>query len=217
MTVLPRSLLWRRVDEAGTEHVVLSDAFAGAGGDQRTTAGLHARGTMICANPVPFTCRYEVYTDNAWATARFDATVEGAGFSRTTRLERAAGRWRVTASEQGDLDAALRSAGHPRAGFPGSEDQDRLARAIDVDLAYSPLTNTLPLRRLGLLDAAAGTEVTVQVAWVLLPSLEVVPNEQTYTRLAGSVVRFTSGTFTADVTVDEAGYVVHYPGLAQRG
>lgn len=215
MTVLPRSLLWRRVDELGTEHAVLSDNFAG--GDQRNTSGLHARGTMICANPVPFTCRYEIYTDSAWATARFDATVEGAGFSRTTRLERAAGRWRVTASEQGDLDAALRAAGRPRAGLPGSEDQDRLAKAIDVDLAYSPLTNVLPIRRLGLLDAAEGTEQTIQAAWVLLPSLEVVPNAQTYTRLAGAAVRYTSGTFTADITVDEAGYVVHYPGLAESG
>jgi hypothetical protein len=206
MTVLPRTLLWRRVDELGTEHVVLADH-----------AGLHARGTMIGADPVPFTCRYEVYTDAAWATARFDATVEGAGFSRTTRLERAAGRWRVTASEQGDLGGALRAAGHPKAGFPGAEDQDRLAEAIDVDLAYSPLTNTRPVRRLGLLDAAEGTEHTVQAAWVLLPSLEVIPNTQTYTRLSGRTVRYTSGTFTADLTLDDTGYVVHYPGLAERG
>ena len=38
----------------------------------------------------------------------------------------------------------------------------------------SPLTNTLPIRRLGLLKAEPGGAHHLSVAWVLLPSLEVV-------------------------------------------
>lgn len=204
MAGLPTALFWRRLDAAGAEHALVADR-----------RGLHARGTMVAAVPVPFTCRYELYTDEAWITARFEATVEGAGFVRTVRLERAASRWRATASEQGSLDSALRAAGHPVAGMPGAEDPTRLTPALDVDLGYSPLTNTLPVRRLGLLGAEPGPKA-IDVAWVLVPSLEVVPSIQTYTRLAPGKMRYASGSFTADLTLDDGGYVIHYPGLAER-
>lgn len=205
MAGLPKAFIWRRVDSAGAEQVVLSDG-----------SGLHARGTMIAAAPVPFACRYELYTDDAWVTARFDATAEGAGFVRTVRLERAAGRWRVTAGEQGDLGATLVAAGHPRSGLPGSVDPGRLTSAFDMDLGHSPLTNTLPVRRLGLLDGAPGATHTIDVAWVLVPSLEVVDSTQTYASLGAGLVKFTSGSFVAELRLDADGYVMHYPGLAER-
>jgi hypothetical protein len=204
MAGLPNALLWRRLDTAGAEQVLFSDR-----------AGLHARGTMLAAAPLPYTCRYELYTDDTWATARMEATVEGPGFVRQTRLEHAAGRWRVTATEQGDLDAALLAAGRKRAGLPGMEDPSELSAAVDVDLGFSPLTNTLPIRRLNLFGAV-GTTSTVTVAWVLVPSLEVIAGEQTYTVLANDQIRYASGSFTADLTIDAQGYVVHYPGLAER-
>ena len=204
MAVLPNALVWSRLDAAGAEQVLFSDQ-----------AGLHARGTMVAAQPLPFTCRYELYTDDTWATARFEATVEGPGFVRQTRLERAAGRWRVTATEQGDLDASLLAASQARAGLPGIEDPTQLANAVDIDLGESPLTNTLPIRRLNLLGKL-GTTSTVTVAWVLVPSLQVIAGEQTYTVLAEDRIRYASGTFTADLTVDAQGYVTHYPGLADR-
>jgi hypothetical protein len=143
-------------------------------------------------------------------------TTEGAGWLRTVKLERAAGRWRVTASEQGDLDAALAAAGEDLAGLPGIEDPTELGDSIDADLGGSPLTNTPPIRRLGLLEAPPGTGSTLLVAWVLVPSLEVVAARQTYTALGERRVRFESGSFTADLTLDEHGFVVDYPGLAER-
>jgi hypothetical protein len=198
------ALFWRRIDTAGSEHVICVER-----------AGLRARGTALAASPIPYACRYDLLTDESWATTRFDVTVEGAGFMRSVRLERAAGRWRVTANEQGNLDAALLAAGHPRADQPGSEDPGTLHAAFDVDLGGSPLTNTLPIRRLGMLDEP-GVRHTVDVAWVLLPSLEVVVSSQTYLAEGDGLVRFTSGSFTAELTVDERGYVRHYPGLAER-
>jgi hypothetical protein len=165
---------------------------------------------------VPFAGRYELYTDEAWVTARFELSVEGPGFVRTVRLERASGRWRVTGTEQGDLDAALRAAGHAPAGIPGAEDPDALHDAADVDLAGSPLTNTMPIRRLKMLDDLPGSTHPITAAWVLLPGLEVVTSEQSYTVLGDGAIRFTSGTFSAELTVDPDGYVNHYPGLAER-
>jgi hypothetical protein len=92
----------------------------------------------------------------------------------------------------------------------------KLNPALDVDLGFTPLTNTLPIRRLGLLDAPVGASRAVVVAWVLVPSLAVVESSQTYQNLGDHQVRFVSGSFSADLDVDEQGYVRHYPGLAER-
>jgi uncharacterized protein len=194
-------MLWTRTDTAGAEQASFDDR-----------RGLVARGVQVAVDPVPYACRYELYTDESWATVRCEVSAEGAGWLRSVKMERATGRWRVVTAEQGDLDAALRGASGRRASAPppGIEDPDLLADALDVDLAGSPLTNTLPLRRLGFADA------TITAAWVLLPSLAVVPAEQAYKKLGPGRVRYTSGTFTADLEVDDDGYVVRYPGLANR-
>src|SRR3954467_675442 len=204
MAPLPDARFWTRRDTSGIEHVLF---------DARS--GLYARGTAVAVDPIAYTCRYELQTDPSWATTRFEVSTEGAGWARTVRLELAAGRWRATTSEQGDLDAALTAAGHARAGLPGTEDADLLYGAFDVDLTGSPLTNTLPIRRLDLLKAHAGVSHRLNVAWVILPSLEVVQADQIYTALGDGQVRFASETFSADLTVDDDGFVIRYPGLAE--
>jgi hypothetical protein len=205
MAVLPSSLFFQRRDTAGTEHVLVD-----------TRAGLQARGTALAVDPIDYTARYELHTGADWVTTGLEVSTEGAGWSRTVRLEAEGGRWRVSTSERGDLDAALTAAGHAGAGLPGTEDPDLLFGAFDVDLTGSPLTNTLPIRRLGLLKAEAGVAHRISVAWVLLPSLEVVQADQIYTALGNGLVRFANETFSADLTVDDDGFVVHYPGLAER-
>src|SRR2546429_9268301 len=108
MPVLPRSILWRRLDTAGTDHALLAER-----------SGLYARGTMVAAAPVAYTCGYELLVDEGWVSGRLSVTAEGAGWLRSVKLERAAGRWRVSRSEQGDLGAALGGAQHPPAGAAG--------------------------------------------------------------------------------------------------
>ena len=115
-----------------------------------------------------------------------------------------------------DFDAVLLAAGHVGRTLPGTEEPERLADAFDVDLGGAPLLNTVPVRRLGLRDAPPGTSHTLCVAWVLVPSLQVLPSEQVYTALGGGRVRYTSGGFSADLELDAEGYVTHYPGLAER-
>ncbi|MEV2236543.1 putative glycolipid-binding domain-containing protein [Micromonospora sp. NPDC049891] len=205
MSTTPKSLLWTRTDTAGAEHAVVDDGH-----------GLTAQGTQLAVDPVPYTCRYQVTTDTDWSSVRLEVEVEGAGWRRSVRLERATQRWRVTAAEQGDLDAVLTAGGHAPAGLPGLEDQDRLADALDVDLGGSPLFNTLPLRRLGLTTAPPDTVHRISVAWVLLPSLTVLPTEQVYTGLGPNRFRYASGGFSVEVEVDADGYVLRYPGLAER-
>jgi hypothetical protein len=197
MSLLPRTLLWQRTDMHGAEHVLFDDR-----------RGLTARGVAVAAGPVPYECSYELDTDDGWFCTRFNAVAEGAGWQRKLHMERTGAGWWVTTAEQGNLAAA----GHPNALAPGAEDPDRLADAYDIDLDASPLTNTLPLRRLGLIDGTA----TIIAAWVQLPSLAVIANAQTYTVLAPRLVRYASGSFIADLELDENGYVLRFPGLATR-
>jgi hypothetical protein len=80
---------------------------------------------------------------------------------------------------------------------------------IDLDLSFSPLTNTLPIRRLNL---AVGHEAKVRAAWLTFPNFKFEPLEQVYRRVKTSKYRYESaGSFAADLEVDQAGLVVHYP------
>src|SRR5690349_176688 len=205
MAVLPGSLFWARRDTSGAEHALI---------DAR--AGLRASGSALAVDPIPYSARYELRTDSEWVTTALDVSTEGAGWSRTVSLASEGGRWRISTAERGDLDAALTAAGHAGAGLPGTEDPNLLIGAFDVDLTGSPLTTSLPIRRLGLLQAEPGVAHRVSVAWVLLPSLEVVQADQIYTALGDGRVRFANETFSADLVVDGDGFVVEYPGLARR-
>ncbi|MET7422392.1 putative glycolipid-binding domain-containing protein [Dactylosporangium sp. NPDC005555] len=198
MTVLPRAFAWQRTDTTGGEFVTLDDR-----------RGLYAKGVAFAADNALYSCRYDLHTDESWASTRLEVTAEGAGWRRTLRMERAAGRWRVTTGEQGDLERVL-----PTAPFSGIEDPDRLHHVLDVDLYNSPLTNTLPVRRLGLHRAEPGTTSTIEAAWVLLPSLAVLPLQQVYEVLPGRRVRYSSEGFTAELELNADGYVVEYEGLA---
>jgi hypothetical protein len=204
MPTLPETRFWERRDVSGVEHTLFN-----------ARTGLYARGTQQAVDPIPYTCRYELQTDPAWTTTRLEVSAEGGGWARTLRLELAAGRWRATTSEQGDLDAVLSAYGHARTGLPGTEDPDLLYGAFDVDLTGSPLTNTLPIRRLGLLKAQSGVAHRISVAWVLVPSLEVVQADQIYTPVSEGVIRFATEDFRADLVVDDDGFVADYPGLAK--
>lgn len=204
MSVLPSMRAWRRTDGGGWEQVVFADR-----------QGLTARGVAMGLAPVPFTATYQLLTDEAWGTALFEVEAEGAGWWRHVRLERAAGRWRITTGERGRLDRVLATAGSPGATLPGTDLPEQLDEALDVDLLNSPLTNTLPVRRLGLADRA-GERHEITAAFVLLPTLTVVASRQAYTVHAADRVGYSSGDFSAEVELDADGFVRRYEGLAER-
>jgi hypothetical protein len=89
-----------------------------------------------------------------------------------------------------------------------------LKGCTDVDLGCSPSTNTLPIRRLRL---APGKSATIKAAWVRFPDLAVVKAAQTYTRLDEFTWRYASGSFEAELTVDEDGLVAVYADWRRTG
>ena len=89
-----------------------------------------------------------------------------------------------------------------------------LSGALDVDLGFTPATNTLPIRRLAL---AVGESAPVRSAWLRFPELRLEPLEQTYTREAEQTFRYRAVVdgepFVARLDTDVFGRVVGSEGL----
>ncbi len=82
------------------------------------------------------------------------------------------------------------------------------------DLGSSPLFNSLPVLRDGLLGGGKARDYVMR--WVSVPELEVHEAPQRYEPLGGGVVRFSSEGFVADIRFGQDGLVDHYDGLAER-
>ena len=193
-----RALVWQREDAAGAETALVTFE----------RGRITAVGTAIGSEPVPYRLLYTVETEGDYRTTRCTATAEGLGFRRIIELERHPdGGWTCEAETHGERDLP-----------PAGADVTTLEGALDVDLGYSPLTNTPPILRAGLLDD--GPSVDVDAAWISVPALSVERLEQRYSFVRrhgdGAVVRYAtrSGSFVADLTCDRDGFVERYPGLA---
>lgn len=137
-------------------------------------------------------CRleYEVTADLAWRTQ--SATVSGWIGRAPVAIQisvDAEQRWRLNGVECPEV-----------------------AGSVDVDLSFTPATNTLPIQRMGL---AVGQAATVRAAWLTFPSLALEPLDQIYRRTGPSAYRYdvADGSFGADLEVNAVGLVTRYPGL----
>lgn len=134
--------------------------------------------------------RYEVTVDRGWHTRA--AIVQGWRGSKAVDL-----RLDVTEDQRWLLNGQAVAA---------------VAGAIDIDLAFTPATNLLPIRRLGL---EIGATARVDAAWLRFPELDLRRLDQVYRRVGSDTYLYSSqgGTFTAPLTVSAAGFVTTYPGL----
>lgn len=153
----------------------------------RLTGHLDVEESGVCAS-----LRYRIACDHEWRSRC--ALIEGEAAGRPVRFS-------LTADGTGQWERD----GHP---LPA------LAGAFDVDLGFTPATNTLPIRRLGL---AVGDFAPVRSAWLRFPELRLEPLEQTYAREAEQVYRYEAQVdgqpFTARLDTDVYGRVLRYEGL----
>ena len=156
--------------------------------------GVLATGVQLGVEPEPYLVEYRLDAPSGWITRRLEVEASGAGWRRSLTLEHdGAGRWTADGERLAELDGAL-----------------------DCDLAFSPLTNLMPVRR-SALHERAGSEDFV-MAWVSVPDLSIHASPQRYEHVRPGVVRFVSldGDFTAELELDADGLVVRYPRLAER-
>lgn len=85
---------------------------------------------------------------------------------------------------------------------------------LDIDLGFTPATNTLPIRRL---DLDVGGQAAVRSAWLRFPEFRLEPLEQLYIRETERRFRYQAivdgEPFIAFRDTDVFGRVVRYEGL----
>lgn len=144
---------------------------------------------VFAADGRPCRLEYTVACDAAWRTLHVDVSGwVGPRRIRFTLLANAQRVWQLDGRPCPDV-----------------------AGALDVDLSFSPATNLLPIRRLGL---QPGQSAPVRAAWVSFPGFEVEPLEQVYRRVSETTYHYevADETFAADLEVNAAGFVTRYPG-----
>lgn len=153
-------------------------------------------GETVVEGEERFFTRFSVRTDLAWATREVSAEVVSAQGLGSVTLTVQGGYWR---DPEGNT-------------FP------ELVGCLDVDVAATPLTNTLPIRRLGL---QPGDFRDIAAVWIDIPSLRVRRVRQRYTRhpAEGGLDIYTyrdplHGEYR--LSVDGNGVVVDYERFARR-
>jgi hypothetical protein len=198
-----RLLVWRGLEEW------LAEAVEVRLGDGR----LSARGTQLGEEPVPYRLDYELATADQWVTERVELTARGDGWDRRLTLSRSPdGAWAGAIDERGELPAPLSGLDHDAATAALAD----VHGALDCDIAFSPLTNAMPILRDRLLDG--GEPRDYLMAWISVPDLAVIPSAQRYEPIDERHVRYVSldSDFRAELELDEHGLVVRYPRLAER-
>jgi hypothetical protein len=156
--------------------------------------GIEADGLVVALDQRPIRLHYRVRFDKHWTTR--ELAIEEHESSTTMRfLSDGAGRWT-------DADGRVLV---------------EMAGCVDVDIAATPFTNTLPIRRL---PFDVGESHDLRMLWVLVPEMTVRAADQRYTllerRADGATYRYESGSFRVDLPVDERGFVLDYPGFWRR-
>ncbi|MET8773525.1 putative glycolipid-binding domain-containing protein [Nocardia sp. NPDC050713] len=158
---------------------------------------IRAAGRMIggaCADHPAFSASYDLVTDENGVTKRLSLRTTTAAGERHASIARdEENYWLVDAG--------------------GSHVRSTFAGALDVDVVLSPFFNTLPIRRYGLQHAVDDLEVPV--VYVRLPDLLVQEASLIYSAGADGI-SVLSPVSSATVTVDEDGFLLDYPGLAER-
>jgi hypothetical protein len=178
---------WRPLEGDGLEHLTVMPVSAPQPGIRIESVVIGARGGTT------YGVRYTIDCDPHWTTTALTLkTTSGLDLSFVSD---GLGHWQ-------DHD------GHALPAFDG---------CMDVDLAGTPFTNTLPMRRLAL-RPADGTR-SLDMLYISFDTFEPVRNGQFYTCLAEDrLYRYASAdrSFTADLPLDEDGLVIDYPTLFTR-
>lgn len=139
---------------------------------------------------------------------------DGAGWAALDYVVRIGADWRTLSADvtgtHGGGDLALRLINEAGAWTLNGDPQPELDGCEDVDFAFTPATNLMPLRRLP--DVG---RLTTRSAWLRLPGPALSPLDQSYIRERGNLVAYSAEQtgFATQLAVDASGFVTAYPGL----
>lgn len=188
-TAFPAVLTWRAPDVSRMESVRV----------QLSGNRIKAYGRVVAAateaHPA-FSASYDLVTDENGATKRLSMTVTMAERERQLSVARDEENMWLVQEHSGQTS---------RSSYDG---------ALDVDVVFSPFFNALPIRRAGVMPGS-GESVTVPVVYLRVPDLSVDIAHISYTATPDGI-ELHSPVADTTVTVDANGFILDYPGLAER-
>ncbi|MCS3797392.1 putative glycolipid-binding domain-containing protein [Niastella sp. OAS944] len=136
---------------------------------------------------------YQIRTNARWQTVLLELTSQVNNKPQTIKLE---------GDEKGNW-------------IYNGKEAAQFRNCIDVDIAVTPFTNTLPIRRLQLQQ---GQSQEIQVIYCDILNQVIKPVSQKYTRLSNNEYHYENipNDFEATIKVDDSGLVIDYPGLFVR-
>lgn len=154
---------------------------------EATSGGWRVAGTvLLVVDDVPHEIRYAIQTDQNLTPQTVGAHVQAPGADRRMALRGdGSGSW--FAEDRPVLD---------------------LYGAVDVNLAWTPATTMLTLRRLGLRPGQSADTVS---AWIGFPDHSLRRITEHYERLDATTYRYAAGDVAVDLAVDELGRILEYP------
>jgi uncharacterized protein len=183
----PAILTWRAPDVARMESTRVQLSGKRIKANGRIVAGATDR------HPA-FSASYDLVTDEQGATNRLSLSVTLAEQNRQLSIARdEEDRWLIQDHR-----------GESRGAYDG---------ALDVDVVFSPFFNALPIRRIGL--HTRSESVALPVVYVMLPEIAVNPATIAYSS-GPDGIKVHSPVADTTMTVDSDGFILDYPGLAER-
>jgi len=160
----------------------------------RQTNGWTIRGTIVALGEQGAAeAAYTISCNAAWRTQSADISLRDTSGEHSLHLNVDEGRW-----------------------FENGKEKKHLADCLDIDLGWSPSTNTIAIRRLNL--PIGGRSGPLTMAWVRFPELTIETLAQEYQHISERRYRYTSrgGGFSTMIDVDDQGLVVDYEGVWKR-
>jgi len=159
----------------------------------RLSDGWRLAGSAVFFEQRACSLRYEVVTSRDWITRR--ALVDGhvGGRSVSVRIQASRSRrWRLNGARQPRLDGC-----------------------IDLDLAFTPATNLIAVKRLAL---TVGAGADSAAAYLTFPGLALVVLPQRYVRASAREYDYTSPTsgYAGRLRLTRDGWIDRYPGVFER-
>lgn len=146
------------------------------------------------ADGKPLTVEYFIRLGKSWDVLQFEVTAQvGTQVNRYAMHRDDSGKWRET----------------------GGEESPEFEGCDYIDISLTPLTNSLPINGLGLLE---GTSKYTDVVYIDVLDNKLRRDRQQYTKLSRLKYKFVNdgGDFTAEIDVDEQGFVTDYPNLFEN-
>lgn len=126
---------------------------------------------------------YVVRCNEDWQTLTADVAGRHGEREVMITLEQSEGRWILNGKAQRQVDTAF-----------------------DIDLAFTPATNLMPLRRLDQI-------LEMRAAWLTYPDCRLRPLDQSYRRLTSETISYAAAQtgYSTELVVDRSGFAIFYP------